>query len=75
MGARVRKKFGTEYFSGTLDKIHEELHTKRTLYHVHYDDGDEEDFYAEDITPLLVKSAAGKTIPKPTHVPNHDPKM
>ena len=45
VGAAVRKRFGGVYFTGRVDKYDTEL----GWYHVAFDDGDEEEFSAEEL--------------------------
>ena len=58
----MRKKFEDGlYYSGKVTSIsQEEGEGGETLYHVHYDDGDEEDLYYAEVLPMLTKSAAGE---------------
>ena len=58
----MRKKFlNGLYYSGEVTSIsQEEIGERKTLYHIQYDDGDEEDLYDEELRPLLTTSAAGK---------------
>ena len=57
-GRRVRKLFGRQYFYGTVDGHKVVKGFPFGLYHVTYDDGDEEDLEEHELVPLLFSSSS-----------------
>ena len=55
VGDQMRKVFGDEVYEGTVVSFDEEKDSGTKLYHVIYNDGDEEDFYECQLRPLLHK--------------------
>ena len=65
-----RKDFSGDAFNGKITKrIFEGLPSDaKPLYHVLYEDGDEEDLYAEEIVPLLVVRVSTPHTLLPSHL-------
>ena len=65
-----RKDFNGDYFNGKITtRIFEGLPSDaKPLYHVLYEDGDEEDLYAEEIVPLLVVRVSTPHTLLPSHL-------
>lgn len=53
VGDRMRKVFGKRTFEGTVVSLDVCNETHKTMYHVVYEDDDEEDFYKEQLRPFL----------------------
>ena len=62
---RVRKQFKEDklYYSGEVTGIDTQKGSGKPLYHVHYDDGDDEDLFYEELIPWLTNSATGEAKP------------
>ena len=60
VGRRITKKFpnGNTY-PGTIDSTDHDEATLKKIYHVLYEDGDEEDLFWHEIEPLLVQEKDG----------------
>lgn len=54
IGRRVAKYFDEVLFFGTVDYIHKDEEDDSQLWHVHYDDGDEEDFDYDQLKEALL---------------------
>ena len=53
-GQPIKKKFGRKYFRGIITDNKEVDDYGKQLYHIKYDDGDEEDLYHEECVGLIV---------------------
>ena len=51
-GKAVRKKFGRRWYNGSVESC-----TKANGYRIKYEDGDVEELWADDVTPLLCQMA------------------
>jgi len=51
-GKAVRKKFGRRWYNGAV-----ESYSKANGYRIKYEDGDVEELWADDVTPLLCQMA------------------
>ena len=58
LGDRMRKVFGKRTFEGTVVSFDICNQTNKKMYHVVYEDRDVEDFYEEQLRPLLYKSSS-----------------
>ena len=52
IGAKVYKRFGSKWYGGTVDQVHQDEDT--TCWHVTYTDFDEEDLDAEQLAEVII---------------------
>ena len=57
VGTRLQKFFDGECYAGTVVSSDVCKNTGKKMWHVRYDDGDEEDLFEEEIEPLLFQSS------------------
>lgn len=60
LGTKIKKQFGVDWYEGEVVSIDTEKgkdKKKKNLFHVRYEDGDEEDLYLNEITSLVVPAA------------------
>ena len=53
----MRKVFGKRAFEGTVVSFDVCNKTSKRMYHVVYEDDDEEDFYGEQLRPFLYRTS------------------
>ena len=53
----MRKVFGKRTFQGTVVSFDVCNQTNKKMYHVVYEDDDEEDFYEEQLRPFLYRTS------------------
>ena len=74
IGSKIRKKFRTGWFNGTVVDKTEDIDTKRPMWKVTYEDGDSEDLYHEQLVPHIVIEPpdAHETPHECNHTSTHD---
>ena len=65
-GMSVQKDFNGELYWGTITAIDEDDKRKK-LYHIKYDDGDEEDLYHDDCVDVLKERPHSDVLIVPMH--------
>lgn len=66
LGTKIKKKFHGKWYAGEVVSIDIEKgkgKKKKKLFHVIFEDGDEEDLYEQEIAPLVVATAVPASAP------------
>ena len=53
LGLKVEKKFGQKWHGGSIISYDIDMDTNETLWHIKYDDGDEEDCSARELSTMI----------------------
>lgn len=70
VGSKMWKQFDTEWHSDVVTVIDAEQQTSKRLFHVMYDDGDEEDLYQDEVQDIVVNATEDPPSPTITETEN-----